>query len=200
MLSLILSIIVFSAAMSFTPGPVNTISMSIGLNRGLSSALPFILGASIGFTVLFLSVGLGMGVLSVQFKQVLFYFGLVGAGYIVYLGYLITRSEIDDLSGNSKEREQGFISGVLLQWLNPKAWSACLAGSAAFAVSESYSRLVLFNGIYLIVCFLGITFWAYIGALLNRHISNSRVMSVLNKGLGLSLILVGGYLLWFDVW
>ena len=39
--------------MSITPGPVNTVILSTSLNHGLKRSLPYISGATIGFTLLF---------------------------------------------------------------------------------------------------------------------------------------------------
>ncbi|EXV31205.1 putative membrane protein [Acinetobacter baumannii 24975_5] len=46
------SMFLFSFAMSITPGPVNTVILSTSLNHGLKRSLPYISGATIGFTLL----------------------------------------------------------------------------------------------------------------------------------------------------
>jgi len=54
----------FAIATSITPGPNNIMLLASGVNFGLRRTLPHTLGISIGFCVLLLSVGFGLGFLS----------------------------------------------------------------------------------------------------------------------------------------
>lgn len=163
--------------------------MSLGLRKGYKAALPFVLGASFGFSFLLLLIGLGLGMLSVKYALAFIYLQVVCALYLGYQGYRVFLSDFSDNSCD-EEKTSGFIVGFLLQWLNPKAWSACMIGSAAFSVSESYSRLILFNGIYLLVCTFGIFSWAYAGSALKTIEAGKKIIPLLNKTLGAGLMVV----------
>ena len=60
-MTVFLAMAVFSFVMSISPGPVNIITLSIGANSGFRSALPFVSGATVGFTLLLLLIGIGLG-------------------------------------------------------------------------------------------------------------------------------------------
>ena len=57
--------------MSITPGPVNTVILSTSLNHGLKRSLPYISGATIGFTLLFDFMAFGLQSVLNQFPVVL---------------------------------------------------------------------------------------------------------------------------------
>lgn len=65
------SMFLFSFAMSITPGPVNTVILSTSLNHGLKRSLPYISGATIGFTLLLIFMAFGLQSVLTQFPFVL---------------------------------------------------------------------------------------------------------------------------------
>ncbi|MBT4939346.1 MAG: LysE family transporter, partial [Rhodospirillaceae bacterium] len=91
-MSSIIAMCAFSLAMSVSPGPVNLITLAIGVNRGLREAIPFVSGATIGFTLLLMLVGLGLGELAVRFSPLLNGTNYVGAAIIFFMGYKIATS------------------------------------------------------------------------------------------------------------
>lgn len=77
-MSLIIAMCLFAVSMSISPGPVNLVTFSSGLNYGFVPTLPFVAGAALGFAVLLVVVGLGLGeivALSPVLMQVLAYAG-----------------------------------------------------------------------------------------------------------------------------
>ena len=58
-MSLLFAMFSFSLAMSISPGPVNMIILSSGVNYGVKKTIPYVSGATIGFTLLLLFTGLG---------------------------------------------------------------------------------------------------------------------------------------------
>jgi len=170
---------IFSFVMSFSPGPVNLISMSIGINQGFKKALPFVSGATIGFTLLLFFIGLGLGKITVQFPIILNIFSFLGAAFIMYVGYKMSSSS----ATLELEEDQlpSFWDGALLQCLNPKAWTACLAGVAAFEVTDEFSRLALFTIIYFSICYIGIGSWAFIGGKILIRLNSPSGTQVIEK-------------------
>jgi len=193
MITTILSMSIFSFVMSFSPGPVNLISLSIGLNQGFKTALPFVSGATIGFTILLFCLGLGLGSFTQQFPVIMNLLSIVGATFIMYMGYKMTGSK------SALKLEEGdfptFLDGVLLQLLNPKAWAACLAGVAAFGASDNFYKLSLFTTIYFVICYFGIGSWAFIGGKIFQRLNSPSGLIMFNKVMGVGLILVGLFLL-----
>jgi len=140
-MSVIFAMCLFSLSMSISPGPVNLITLSTGANHGFKNAMPFVSGATIGFTLLLLMVGLGIGGLASQNQVLLDLLGYGGAAFIYYMGYKIVLSK-PEIQIQSKTRPV-FYQGFLLQWLNPKAWIACISGISAFNLADSLPMLAI---------------------------------------------------------
>lgn len=192
-MSVILAMATFSLAMSISPGPVNMITLSIGANSGIRKALPFVSGATLGFTLLLLLIGIGLGEVTKSVPYLMQTLNVIGCLFICYIGYRIASSE----SGLERENAglPGFSSGFLLQWLNPKAWAACFAGVAIFASSGSDSALYTFVAIYFVICFFGVGSWAVFGEKAFVFLNNSRRMQVFNRVMGGGLIVAGLFML-----
>jgi threonine/homoserine/homoserine lactone efflux protein len=147
--------------MSISPGPVNLITLSTGANHGFKNAMPFVSGATLGFTLLLLMVGLGIGGLVSQNQVLLDLLGYGGTAFICYMGYKIVVSK-PEIQIQSKTRP-GFYQGFLLQWLNPKAWIACISGISAFNLADSLPMLAIFVSLYFVICYASIASWALVG-------------------------------------
>jgi len=59
-ITLILPMTAFALAASISPGPVNLVCLSSGTRYPLSKGLMFVTGATLGFIVLFVAIGLGV--------------------------------------------------------------------------------------------------------------------------------------------
>ncbi len=193
-MSEILAMILFALALSITPGPVNVITLSIGVTCGARAAVPFVSGATVGFTALLVVLGLGLSQLVGQAGWLLDVLNIAGIGFIFYLGIRIAGSDTaPDFSGAAVP---GFCHGAALQWLNPKAWGACIAGIGAFGVAQSLPKLMLFSGLYLIVCFIGVGAWAVLGQTIRRFFNSPRNRRLFNRGIGGGLMVLALLLLW----
>ncbi len=196
-MTVIIAMCLFSLSMSISPGPVNLITLSAGINHGFRRTMPFVSGATIGFTLLLLLIGLGMGsILSINdiFPTIL---AVGGTAFISYIGYKIAVSK-PEINVSSSEIP-GFWQGFLLQWLNPKAWSACLAGLSAFNLANSHEKLAIFISLYFVICYISIASWALVGERVKTLFEKPRSVRILNMVMGGSLIMVALYLLFLQV-
>lgn len=191
-MSLVLAMCLFALSMSISPGPVNLICLSTGVNHGPRRALPFVSGATIGFSLLLALVGLGIGALA-EHQQLLDLLGFAGAGFIGYIGIKIATS--DPILEPIRATQPGFGQGFLLQWLNPKAWIACLSGVSAFNLAGDYPLLTLFVALYFVICYVSIASWALVGGRLGRWIATPRKLQIFNRLMGGALVMVSVYLL-----
>ena len=181
----------FALTMSISPGPVNLITLISGLNNGTFKTTPFVLGASVGFTLLLISVGLGMQLLTNSFIWWQPLMTISGSLLIGYFGYKFLTA--DSSLTNSAQVKATFTQGALLQWLNPKAWLASVAGVSAFATSQQ--ELATFSTIYFVICTLSIFCWALAGQQLSRFIEEKSKVNKLNKITGALLLTMALYLL-----
>ena len=188
----ILPMLGYTLAMSLSPGPVNILCASYGNNDGFLKTQKFILGASLGFVSLTFAMGLGLNEIASRYPFIIDSLKVLGAIYLIYLGFCIARSSRDlNVSG---AKSSGFAKGFALQWANPKAWIGSMVGVASFA-SDSFYSLALFATIYLIVTWVCLSTWSYIGDKISQFLSSAKQEMAFNYSLGASLVLTAFYVL-----
>jgi len=191
--SIFLAMCLFSFSMSISPGPVNITILSSGVNYGFKRTLPFVSGSTVGFTFLLTAVGLGISNLVAQAPMFYEWLKYLGTIYMSYIGYkiMVSRPDIE----LKEEQLPRFRQGFLMQWLNPKAWIACLSGVSAFGLNTSYSMLFIFTSIYFLICYLSLIAWAILGSKLQFLMKVKNGIKVFNLAMGGSLIIVAIFLL-----
>lgn len=195
-MSLVLAMCLFALSMSISPGPVNLVTFSSGMNYGFMPSLPFVAGAAVGFTLLLVVVGLGLGeiiTLSPALFQALAY---AGTAFICYMGYKIATAQ-PELPG-TQDQQPHFVQGAALQWLNPKAWIASLSGVSAFEATLG-NGLALFASLYLLICFFSVAIWAYAGARVSSLLLDRGKLQWCNRIMGGLLFFVAIYLLFLHL-
>lgn len=191
-MSALLAMCFYSLSMSISPGPVNMIALTTGLNRGFRRAMPFVSGATIGFSLLLLTIGLGMGQVAADVPLFLELLSYCGAAFIAYIGYKIAISS--DAIQAGEQTSSSFFHGFLLQWLNPKAWIACLSGVTAFNLVETESLLV-FVTLYFLICYASIACWALAGDKISALLAKPENLRLFNRLMGGTLVLIAVYLI-----
>jgi len=193
-MSLLIAMFSFSLVMSISPGPVNMVIVSSGASYGIRKTFAFVSGATIGFTLLLLFIGLGFYKVIDVYPYFLKYLAVAGSLFIVYMGYLIatSKSELDI----KEQKQPTFIQGFLLQWLNPKAWIACVAGVSLFSVPDSPQVFLTFSFIYFLVCYLSLFSWSVLGDKVTILLNSEFRLKVFNKLMGGLLIVTACFLLY----
>lgn len=191
-LSLILAMFSFSLAMSISPGPVNMIILSSGVDYGAKKTIPYVSGATIGFTLLLIFVGLFFNKFIEAYSSLLTYISVPGVLYIIYMGYKIASSHPEIKV--QKADIPKFYEGFLLQWLNPKAWIACVSGVSIFSSHESYGSFFVFVSIYFVVCYISLAIWAFLGEKISFLLKSRSRLRIFNLITGSLLILTALYI------
>lgn len=191
-MTLLLAMFTFSLSMSITPGPVNMIILSSGINYGIRRTIPYISGATVGFTLLLLFIGFGFSQFINAYPSFLTYLAITGSIYIIYIGYKIAFSQA--ALEISKKAAPKFYEGLFLQWINPKAWIACVSGASIFSSATSNDAFLTFSVIYFFVCYLSLSIWAVLGDKVAHLLKDHFVLRLFNFVMGLILILTAGYL------
>lgn len=183
----------FSLAMSISPGPVNMIIISSGASYGIKRTMPYVSGATIGFTLLLLFTGLGFFQVINTYPFFLKYLAVGGSLFIMYIGYKIASSK-PEIEVNKEGATPKFFEGFLLQWLNPKAWIACVSGASIFSSTESCAPFLVFAGIYFFVCYASLAVWAVLGYRVSFLLNSPFRLRLFNFFMGVLLMLTAGYL------
>ncbi len=191
-LSLIFAMFSFSLAMSISPGPVNMIILSSGVDYGVKKTIPYVSGATIGFTLLLLFVGLFFKKFIEAYPFLLTFISVAGVLYIIYMGYKIASSHPEIKV--KKTDIPKFYEGFVLQWVNPKAWIACVSGVSIFSNPESYGSFLTFVSIYFFICYISLAIWAFLGEKLSLLLKSRFRLRIFNLLTGLLLIATAIYI------
>lgn len=193
-MNLVISMALFALAASISPGPVNVVALTCGAQYGLRSSLRHVMGATVGFVVLLLFTGFGLHQLLQQWPILTDIIRWAGVLFLLYLAWKLA---VDDgrLSLSQATRKPSLLHGAAMQWLNPKAWLAAVAGMGAFVASGEARLIGIFALIYFVVCYLSVACWAYAGAFLGQYLGSparirlfNRCMALLLAGCAVSLV------------
>ena len=196
-LNLLLSMSAFALVSSITPGPVNIVSLGAGVQHGFRSTMRHVTGATLGFCILLLLIGLGMHELlqtRPRFMQLVRWFGVV---FLLYMAIQLIRDN-GELGGESNSKKPSYLQGALMQWLNPKAWLASIAGMGVYAADGSVRLVLQFSVIYFVVCFASLSAWAYAGAFLRNQFTKPNYLRLFNRAMAALLAVSALYLLTSD--
>jgi threonine/homoserine/homoserine lactone efflux protein len=191
--ALLLSMATFSLAASISPGPVNILAMSIGMRHGLGRSMRFATGATIGFTVLLILMGLGLSAAVNCLPHLLAGIRWAGVLFLIYMAIALA-ADGGRLSATTMAAAPSAIDGALLQWLNPKAWLASTAGMGVFAAGADLDRLMTFAAVYFVVCYVSVICWAMAGTALRRWIAEPSKIRTINRFLAVLLAASAAYL------
>ncbi len=179
-LALVLPMSAFALAASISPGPVNLVCLSSGTRYGVRRGLGFVSGATAGFLVLFVALGLGLNVVLLRLPALVEVLRWAGVAFLLYLAWRLA-ADSGELDGGEGRAAPGFLSGALMQWLNPKAWLAAASGIGAYTNAAQLGDLMLFAGLYAPICWLSLGCWVFAGAYLRRHVQRPAVMRAINR-------------------
>lgn len=191
-ISLLLSMAGFALAMSISPGPVNLVALGAGARYGFLASLRHVVGATLGFILLLLLMGLGLGGALSRWPLVA---GILHWGGVLFLCYLAWQLLVD--SGRVEGVDgvpPAFWYGALMQWLNPKAWLAASMGMGAYGIAGGVGQIMLFTTLYLVICLGSIACWAYAGSRLQGWLVSPRRLRGFNRAMALLLLLSAAYL------
>jgi threonine/homoserine/homoserine lactone efflux protein len=192
------ALLVFATAMSFTPGPNTALSAALAANGGLRHALPFVLAVPVGWALLLLACVAGLGALVQAQPAVRGALKAAGLAYLLWLAWTLARST--RLAGPAAGSgggalAVGFGHGVLLQFLNFKAWmNALLIGAGWVTVADPpWARLALVLPVVMAYGLASNLAYALVGAALRHWLAQGRRLLWFNRALAL---LLAGTALW----
>lgn len=192
-MSLSLSMAAFALAASISPGPVNIVALGSGARHGLRASLAHVTGATLGFCLLLVLVGLGLHELLLRWPLLGQVLHGVGVAFLLYMAWKLA-SDKGQLTAEHQDSAPSAWYGAAMQWLNPKAWLAAVAGIGAYTGGEQH-LLWLFAWIYGPICFVSIASWAWAGSVIRQYLSNPRHIRVFNRVLAGLLVASALYLL-----
>lgn len=172
------SFLIYAVVTAITPGPNNLMSMANAGQVGFRKAFPFNLGIFAGFLTVLSICTCFLNVLASCLPQIRQVTLILGAAYMLWLAFDTFRSRGVASTGQSG---QGFWSGLLLQFINPKIYVYCIVSMEAYIFPFYQGRwgyLGLFVGLLALVGFLSTLCWSLFGSAMKKLFSDhSRIVN-----------------------
>ena len=196
-LDLVLAFAAYAFVTSITPGPNNTMLLASGANFGFRATLPHMFGVGLGFGLMVLAVGLGIGAVFQAVPALHAVLRHVGAAYLVYLVWKIARSGPPG-SGAGEGRPMTFLQAAAFQWVNVKAWIMAIGAVATYTPQVGYfANLLAVTLIFTLVNIPCIAAWVGVGTVLRGVLADPLRLRVFNVAMAL-LLLASLYPVLFD--
>jgi threonine/homoserine/homoserine lactone efflux protein len=116
---------------------------------------------------------------------------------VAFLFFMAYKLAIDDgrLGAEKTTKGPSVVSGAAMQWLNPKAWLASVAGMGAYAANGDSMLVWQFTAVYFLICYGSIACWAYAGSFLRQYLCDPKHVRLVNRLMALLLVGSAIYLL-----
>jgi len=193
-LTMIVSITSFALASTMTPGPNNIMLLSSGLTFGYKRTIPHALGVNLGFPVMVICVGLGIGKLFEVFPFVYTALKVVGISYLFWMAWHIANTKGSPVTQNKNDKPFTFFQAALFQWVNPKAWVVAITSTAAFITDHqiAFIQVMIISCIYFFCGIISTNSWSLGGVMLKQFIQNERLIKLFN--ITMAILIVGSTL------
>ena len=194
------ALLLVATAASFTPGPNTTLSTAIAANRGLRGAMRFVCAVPVGWGLLFVACAMGVGALIVAVPALRWAVLGLGTAYMLWLAARLARSGTLAQADGARLNVT-FWQGVLLQFLNIKAWMLALAVVAGWIAGrpDAPTRLTLVLPVMVVFGFVSNLTYALVGSLLRDWLAQGRRLLGFNRLMAAALVLTAGWMAWSAV-
>jgi threonine/homoserine/homoserine lactone efflux protein len=188
-MELLFALLLFSFVGSITPGPNNIMIMSSGLNFGIRKSFPHYLGICVGFPIMILFSGMGLGELFIRFPHLQKVLKVIGAIYMLYLAWQIAISHIKE-NKFTRPHPLTFFQAVLFQWINPKAWVMGMGAIAAYTLPTAniFYQVMMICLIFMIIGIPSVGVWLFFGSLLKDILKDEKCKRYFNYTMSILLV------------
>ncbi len=202
-LSSFLYFLLFCATMTFSPGPMTLLLLSLGLKDGLRSSIPAQVGASVSYLISILIFAVGFSELIKGNLAITQTIQFVGVAYILYLAYKQWTSS--GVSINNADKVEGarslFGKGLLTGFSNPKTiimFSAVFPQFAGAGEHSSAADIAILGLTFLLLQFASGCLYCYFGQRIKHVLENPKRRVLLQRVtavllLGVALMLARGF-------
>ncbi|MEX0371091.1 MAG: LysE family translocator [Tateyamaria sp.] len=168
------SFAVFAASQVGTPGPANMALLATGARYGFSAALPFVAGVALGKQFIIWPVGFGLMTLADQVPWLFEALKWVSAAYIFWLAWKVAQLRLGP--SNHAPKAPGFLAGLIVHPLNPKAWAMIVAGFTGFVTpgTDPVIATATIGGILLATQVILHPLWTLAGDRIARTLAGTR--------------------------
>lgn len=183
------ALLILATAMSFTPGPNTTLSTALAANHGLRRSLRFVAAVPVGWTLLLLLCALGVGALVTGVPALRWGIKAAGIGYLLWLALKLSSSG-QLAQAQASQLNVGFGQGVLLQFVNIKAWFLALTIVAGWVAGQDNfaARMLVVVPVMAFYALSSNLLYACIGAVLRQWLAHGKRLLWFNRSMAVLLL------------
>lgn len=188
-LDMFLALVTFAFVLSFTPGPNNIMLAASGVNFGFARTVPHVAGVVIGFPVLLIACGGGLGLVFAAVPSLQLALKVVGSLYMLWLAWKVAHAHRSADDGKAPARPFTFWQAVAFQWVNVKAVVAAISAVAIYVRPghERHDFAILLSVLALSTIGSAST-WTGFGVALRRFLRDPAHARVFNIVMALLLV------------
>jgi threonine/homoserine/homoserine lactone efflux protein len=193
------ALLVLATVASFSPGPNTTLSTALAANLGLRRAMRFVLAVPVGWGLLLSLCAGGLGALVVALPPLRWGIQACGVAYLLWLAVKLARSSTLQQATAAQLRVT-FWQGVMLQFLNIKAWMLALTVVAGWLAGrpDAGTRFGIVLPMMMAFGFFSNLSYALVGSLLREWLSGPAQSGLrlrwFNRLMALVLVLTAGWM------
>lgn len=163
--------VIYCFITAYTPGANNLLSMSHAMRLGFRRSIRFNFGILAGFFIVMTVCSTFSATLYSLLPRVKLVMQVLGAVYMLYLAYKVWKSS-SDLKMEDRN-EASFLSGMLLQFVNPKIYIYAITAMSLYIlpVYHSFWALAGFTIILALIGASGTFVWALFGSVFCKFFS-----------------------------
>lgn len=192
----VLSLAGFAFAASITPGPNNLMLLASGTNFGLRRSLPHLAGVALGFALMLVLVGLGLGQLFERLPLLATVLRGLCFLYLLYLAWRLAHAAPtlegaaagSEAAASSSSRPMTFLEAALFQWVNPKGWAMALTAMSVYLPNPGPQSVLLVALIFAVVNVPCISSWTVLGVNMRRWLASSERLVRFNRAMAVLLV------------
>ena len=172
--------ILFVSIVSMTPSPNNLLLAASGANYGFIRTLPHMCGVIVGFALMVVASGFGLGIILNEFPQVILPMKIMSVSFLIYLSWRIATGGAHVIEG--KSQPLSFLPAVLFQTINPKGISFLLSIMGA-QVSDTGPLLPQLIPLFILLpafTVLSAVTWTMFGAAIGRLMQSQQAFKIFN--------------------
>ena len=196
----IIYFLVASFLVVVVPGPTVSLIIANSLKSGIRAGILNVVGTQIGLIILILLLALGFKVISPLLEDVIKAVRIIGAVYLMTLGYLSFTSKnlSDNLEKLNKFDKKYVLQGLIVILSNPKAFLFLGAFIPQFIdINKPIGSQIIYFGVLFMI--VGVIFDGMYAVVFGkfRELIINKYINILNKLGGALLFFVGLWLLFY---
>ncbi|MBM7599772.1 threonine/homoserine/homoserine lactone efflux protein [Virgibacillus halotolerans] len=175
----ITSFLIYCFIVTVTPGPTNIDILSTVHQQGTKKAMGYTYGATIAFGLLLAISAILNTMLITVIPKILIGMQIIGTIYMLYLAYQIYKM---DTSKPTVNQTGTFMSGFLLQFLNPKVVTFTMTVIPSFILPYYTTMPVLTISVIFItlIGFMAFIIWVLFGAIFKEFLQkHEKIVNVI---------------------